>query len=131
MRQRGQSLIVFALMMGFVFVSLVALVGDADVLMFQYDQANSSALLGAQAGASDVDLTALYNSNKRQLASDAGQVCEKYGGPGAHCTPDATNTVITAEVSRTANLPLPMFGASVTLKVSRSARAVFGGATPQ
>jgi hypothetical protein len=132
MAQRGQTLIVFALMMGFVFVSLVALVGDADVLMFQYDQANSAALLGAQAGASDVDLQQLYASNLRVLANpDAIDRCQQFGGQGTVCALDATGTVVTAEVTRTAKLPLPMFGASVTLKASRSARAVFGGSTPQ
>lgn len=134
--QGGQTLIVFALMMVFVFVGLMALVGDSAVLMFEYNRATSAALIGAQAGASDVDLAALYGSNTRQLAADAADVCRNAAMQGQIATSNATcsvtgGTVVTATVTREARLPIPVFGVSVTVKAVRSARTVFGGATPQ
>lgn len=134
--EAGQTLIVFALMMVFVFVGLLALVGDAAVLMFEYDRATSQALIGAQAGASDIDLQAFYVSNTRRLAATAADTCRSAAlagqgaGASARCQVTAGDTV-TANVSRQARLPIPSFGASITVTAARSARAIFGGATPQ
>ena len=42
--QAGQTLIMFAITMTFMFLALIALVGDSDVLMVRYSQVNSEAL---------------------------------------------------------------------------------------
>ena len=133
-RQSGQTLIVFALMMAFVFLGLLGLVGNADVLMFQYDQASSEALVGAQAGASEVDLQLLYSSNVRTLDTAAAEsTCrssaEQDGSTTAVCT--ATGNTVTATVTRQVRLPIPVVPVSTTVTAKHTARAIFGGILPQ
>lgn len=140
-RQSGQTLIMFAITMTFLFLSLIALVGDADVLMVRYNQVNSEALLGAQAGATAVDTGALYDpvpkyQLKQDPPDDAKSRCESVpltgGVPGTHsisCT--ATATTVTATVTWAVSLPVPLFVQNtVTVKATRTGQAVFGGATP-
>lgn len=126
----------FALVMLFVFTGLIALVGDAAVMMFTYDQADSAALLGAQAGASQVDLALLYQQNQTVLSlGQAQQVCQDTADQAlhgnGHATCDAAGGItVTATVTDQVRLPIPLFGASETVTAVRSARAVFGGANP-
>lgn len=135
--QSGQTLIMFAITMTFIFLALIALVGDADTLMVRYNQVDAEALLGAQTGASDVDVGALYAQPpagpKYQLAGDASSVCEKIhlagGNPTTHtihCAPSGNNAV-TATVSWQVTLPFPLFMTSATVRATRTGQAVFGG----
>jgi hypothetical protein len=131
--QRGQTLIMFAITMLFLFLSLVALVGDADTLMVRYNQINSEALLGAQTGAGDVFVNGLYqNPPVYTLDQGAQGACEGvplHGGtPGAdhqiHC--QVNGNTVTAIVSWQVGLPLPLPSSVATIQATRTAQAVFG-----
>ena len=133
--QSGQTLIMFAITMTFMFLALVALVGDADTLMVRYNQVNSEALLGAQAGATAIDVQAFYNGSHvldKQGAVDRCQSIPLSGGtPATHkitCPLPLGNTV-TATVTWDVSLPIPLFGQTVTVRSTRTGQAVFGGAT--
>lgn len=130
----GQTLIVFALMMAFVFLGLLALVGNSAVLMYGYEQASAEALVGAQAGASDVDLQQLYRFNVRALAADAATECQAAAtqepGTSASCTVSGGNRV-TAVVTKQVRLPIPLVPVDATVTARHSAQAVFGGIAPQ
>lgn len=134
--QRGQTLIMFAITMTFIFLSLIALVGDADTLMVRYNEVNAQALLAAQSGASDVDVQALYtpppNGPVYQLQNPgAADVCQsiKLVDPAneqVQCKLTAANAV-SATVSWQVTLPIPLFMTSATVRATRQAQAVFGG----
>ena len=132
--QSGQTLIMFAITMTFIFLSLIALVGDADTLMVRYNQVNSEALLAAQTGATDVWVPGLYQQPTAvyQLDPNAWQVCQSIktvgGTPATHhvsCT-QTVNTV-TATVSWQVTLPIPLFMTTATVRATRTGQAVFGG----
>jgi hypothetical protein len=133
--QSGQTLIMFALAMTFVFMGLIALVADADTLMVRYNEVNAAALRGAQAGASDVDLAAFY-SGKRQLNVQTVQgVCQNaavFNNQQLHatCAPPNPPDTVTATVTEQVSLPIPLFATQVQVKATRQGRAVFGGAAP-
>lgn len=136
--ESGQTLIMFAISMTFVFLSLIALVGDADTLMVRYNQVSAEALLGAQTGATDVDVAALYRQpavyqlkqDEPDSAVDRCQSIHLAGGDPAthqiHCRPSGTNAV-TAEVTWQVTLPIPLFMPTATVKATRTGQAVFGG----
>jgi hypothetical protein len=131
--QSGQTLIMFAITMTFMFLSLIALVGDADVLMVRYNQVNSEALLGAQAGATEINRQSLYQG-VYELDPQAGPQCEAIAGGNtathhAKCTafPPLHPNTVTAEVSEDVDLPIPLFMTRATVKATRTGRAVFGG----
>jgi len=129
--QSGQTLIMFAITMTFIFLSLIALVGDADTLMVRYNEVNAEALLAAQTGATDVDVAGLYLPQPRyQLAGDAAAQCE--GVPTSSRTPmtiqcTQTANTVTATVTATVSLPIPLFMTSANVKATRTGQAVFGG----
>jgi hypothetical protein len=134
--QRGQTLIMFAITMTFVFLSLIALVGDADTLMVRYNEANALALLAAQTGAEDIDVNALYDPNgpRYQLATGpdgATAQCQNVprfsNVPRPQCQLSGA-TGVTATVSWQVSLPIPLFMTTATVKATRTAQAVFGGA---
>ena len=131
-RQSGQTLIMFAITMTLMFLALIALVGDADTLMVRYNQVNSEALLGAQAGASAVDEAAFYQGQHLLDPALARAACESTaipkGSTADHrvtCQP-AGNTV-TATVEMTVRLPVPIFQQTAKVRATRTAQAVFGG----
>jgi hypothetical protein len=132
--QSGQTLIMFAITMTFIFLSLIALVGDADTLMVRYNQVNSEALLAAQTGATDVWVPGLYQQPAPvyQLDPNAWQVCQSIkttGGTRAihHVTCTQTPNTVTATVSWQVTLPIPLFMTSATVSATRTGQAVFGG----
>src|SRR5262249_27434395 len=131
-RQSGQTLIMFAITMTFMFLALIALVGDAVTLMVRYNQVNSEALLGAQTGATAVDEDPFSRAGHRLNMADAVSRCEGItlvGGGGAHtidCKPDpAAADTITATVSWDVSLPIPLFFPQATVRSTRTGRAVF------
>jgi hypothetical protein len=135
--QSGQTLIMFALAMTFVFMGLIALVGDADTLMVRYNEVNSAALRGAQAGASDVDLAAFYKGVHQLDAGTVQSVCQtaaEQGNPQLRATcplpTAAAPDTVTATVTEQVSLPIPLFATQVQVKATRQGRAVFGGAAP-
>ncbi|HLH71509.1 MAG TPA: hypothetical protein VKY90_21420 [Candidatus Dormibacteraeota bacterium] len=131
-RQSGQTLVMFAIAMTFVFLAMIALVGDVDTLVVRYNQVDAEALLRAQAGASAIDVAALYRGEHALDPTLAVQRCEQVevAGDGAHprqvrCTFVPPNRV-TATVSEEVTLPIPLFMASATVRATRTGQAVFG-----
>jgi hypothetical protein len=132
-RQGGQTLVMFALTLAFVFVGLIALIGDAAVMLYQYTQANSAALLGVQAGAAAVDLTAFYNGTQQLDVVNGPANCQQAAAqvPGVTASCQVTNGhCITANVTKTVSLPLPIPGANPQVQITRTGQAVFGGQAP-
>ena len=68
--ERGQTLVIFALVLSFFLVWMIALVADVGTLYVAYDRFDNAALLAAQAGASAIDTGQLYQGN---LRLDVGQ----------------------------------------------------------
>jgi hypothetical protein len=137
--QAGQTLIMFAITMTFMFLALIALVGDSDVLMVRYSQVNSEALLGAQSGATAVDQAAFYRGDRDQAGNrpldpnEAVLRCQtaalSAGGPPttATCSVDPATDTVTAVVSQQVTLPIPLFAITApTVRATRTARPVFG-----
>jgi hypothetical protein len=131
--QSGQTLIMFAITMTFMFLALIALVGNAVVLMVRYNQVNSEALLGAQAGATAVNEDAFYAGRRELDPGLAVSRCQSIplmgGGGGTHsvnCRLTADNAV-TATVTWQVPLPVPLFMTSATVRATRTGQAVFGG----
>jgi hypothetical protein len=133
--QAGQTLIMFAITMTFMFLGLIALVGDADTLMVRYNQVNAEALLGAQSGATAIDVDAFYQGKHQLNPKEAKQRCESIALPGGNTAthhvncfpnPNQPNTV-TATVSMDVTLPIPLFMRTATVRSSRTGQAVFGG----
>ncbi len=133
--QSGQTLIMFAITMTFMFLALIALVGDADVLMVRYSQVTSEALIGVQAGATAVNEAAVYEGRQELDLDQAKSKCEAAAVPrpvpGRHqasCT--AQGTTVTATVFEEVSLPIPLFVPTARVQVQRTGQAVFGGVTP-
>jgi len=130
--QSGQTLIMFAVTMTFMFLALIALVGDSDVLMVRYSQVNSEALLGAQSGATAINEARFYQGFAELDPVEAVNRCQATAlsprGPTtqALCTVDPATNTVTAVVSQQVTLPIPLFGAHVTVRATRNARPVFG-----
>ncbi len=123
----------FAIMMTFVFLSLIALVGDADVLMVRYNQVDSEALLAAQTGAAQIDEGAFYSGGHQLDPVLAQKQCEATHLAGGtpqthqvHCQLSGTNRV-SATVHWDVTLPIPLFMTTATVQATRTAQAVFGG----
>jgi len=133
-RQSGQTLIMFAITMTFMFLALVALVGDSVTLMVRYNQVNSEALLAAQAGATAVDEDAFYQGQHQLNVDKAQSNCRGTkllgGTPQTHrvtsCNLVAPDT-IAATVEWDVSLPVPLFFPQATVRSTRTGRAVFGG----
>jgi hypothetical protein len=74
-RQRGQTLIVFALGFALLLFSLTCLVADSAYLYVWSGRVQTAAQLGAQSGADAVDPRYLYNATGPCPAAAAGPVC--------------------------------------------------------
>lgn len=129
--QSGQTLIMFAITMVFMFLSLIALVGDSVVLMVRYNQVNSAALLGAQAGATAIDEELFYQGIHQLRPDLATSRCEttaeSSAGPGAGASCVTNGNTVTATVTQQVTLPVPLFMQSATVSATRTGQAVFGG----
>ena len=128
----------FAVSLTFLFLGLIALVGDADLMMVEYSRVNAAALIGVQAGTTAVDLDEFYQGRRALDVGASAARCKQaaeaalaaYGGGTANCVPQGTQ--VTATVSKAVNLPIPLLGTGgASVSVTRSGRAVFGGTTPQ
>jgi hypothetical protein len=119
----------FAITMTFVFLALVALVGDADTLMVHYDQASVTALLGAQAGASAVDVNAIYQGRYQLDQSLAKTRCEAIAHPSPvkiQCAVGPAPDTVIATASEVVSLPIPLIMTTATVRSSHTGQAVFG-----
>jgi hypothetical protein len=131
--QRGQTLVIFTIVCAFILLGTMALVGNTQVLFVNADRADAAALLSAQAGASAIDLTTLYQGD--QIAIEPGEAqsrCEQAGAAqplivSAKC--HVNGNTVTAVVVQRVQMPLPLWSAFETVTATRSARPAYGGAT--
>lgn len=133
--ESGQTLIVFTLVCAFVLLGTMALVGDLQVLFVNDNRTDAAALLAAQAGASAISTSDLYNNNDVKLDQDkAPKRCHDavYQLPNVvnvDCKPSLDRRSITARVTERVDLPLTLWGATETIQATRTARPAFGGRT--
>lgn len=128
--QRGQTLVVFAIVLALVLVGMLGLVADLGAVYTTYTQADNAALLAAQAGAAAIDPNALYAANPRivldqQAASANCSDVLRPLTPTFHCNVVSARR-IDAEVEMRPSLPLPFWPVS-PVRVTRTAYAVYGG----
>lgn len=130
--QAGQTLVIFALVLAFSLVGMLALVADLGTLFVAYNRVDDGALLAIQAGASAIDQGSFYAGSLRLDPQAAEQRCRESLAaarlPG-HCTASARS--ITAEVDQVVALPVPLLGVRAPIHVSRTAQPAFGGTTAE
>ncbi len=130
--QNGQQLVVFTIVCAFILLGTIALVGNTQVLFVNADRADAAALLAAQAGASAIDRSALYNNQVLLAPADAVSRC-KGAGAQAPFVVSVTCTVkdntVTATVVERVDMPIPLWGTTETVQATRIARPAFGGTT--
>jgi hypothetical protein len=131
-RQAGQTLVIFALVLTFVLVGMLALVADLGTLFVAYNRVDDGALLAIQAGASAIDQASFYTGSLRLDPQAAEQRCRDSLAaarlPG-RCTADARS--ISADVHQVVTLPVPLLGVRAPIHVSRRAQPAFGGSTAE
>ena len=130
--QSGQTLVMFALVLAFVLVAVLALVVDLAAVVNDYDRAALAATLGAQAGATAVDEDTYYRTGRRQLLpSAATDLCRQAANWSTPPTCTVSGDTVTVTVHDTVPLPLTVFGQSIPIVATRQATGVFGGRTPE
>lgn len=130
--QSGQTLVMFALLLAFVLMALLALVVDLAAVVNDYDRAALAATVGAQAGATAVDEDTYYRTGHRQLLpGTARQLCQQAANWSTPPTCDVSGDAVTVTVRDSVPLPLTVFGTSVPIAVTRQATGVFGGRAPE
>ncbi len=74
--QAGQTLVIFALVLVFFLVGMLALVADLGTLFVAYNRVDDGALLATQAGASAIDQGSFYGGSLRLDPQAAEQRCQ-------------------------------------------------------
>ena len=130
--QAGQTLVIFALVLAFCLVGMLALVADLGTLFIAYNRVDDGALLAIQAGASAIDQGSFYTGSLRLDPQAAEQRCRDTLAaarlPG-RCTADVRS--ITVDVSQVVTLPVPLLGVRAPIHVSRTAQPAFGGSSAE
>ena len=130
-RQSGQTLVVFGVIAAFILVGISALVGDTQVLYVNYNRADGTALLAAQAGASTIDEDALYQDRIQIDPAEAVSRCQSAAAQNpnvlrADCT--VSGSTVIARIEQRVEMPIPLFAAQ-TVRATRTARPAYGGST--
>jgi hypothetical protein len=128
--QAGQTLVIFALVLAFFLVGMLALVADLGTLFVAYNRVDDGALLATQAGASAIDQGSFYGGSLRLDPQAAEQRCQEslaVANLSGTCTAD-TRSII-ADVDLVVALPVPLLGLRAPVHVSRRAQPAFGGNT--
>jgi hypothetical protein len=130
LRQEGQTLVIFALVLALLLVGMLALVADLGTVFVAYTRVDDGALLAIQAGASAIDQDSFYTGQLQLDPMAAAQRCRDSlaaAGLEGGCTADARS--VTVEVSQAVALPVPLLGISAPVSVTRTARPAFGGSS--
>jgi hypothetical protein len=125
---RGQTLVIFAVVLALFFAGMLALVADLGALFVAYNQVDDAALLAVQAGASALDLGSFYGGSLQLDASTARQRCEDSLAASrlqGRCSADARS--VSVDVHQLVALPVPVLGLRAPVHVARTARPAFGG----
>jgi hypothetical protein len=128
--QRGQTLVVFTIVTAFILLAVMALVGNSQVLFVNADRADAAALLAAQAGASAINQSELYNNNVVLDPTTAMSRCAAAAAStpfvvSVNCT--VVNNVVTCEIVESVQMPIPLWSGAETVRAKRTARPAFGG----
>ncbi len=122
--QRGQVAVMFALVLALVLSGLVALVGDVILLYDASGRYDNGALVGAQAGASQVDTLQLRQGVVVLDPGQAIRVCREAAGvtsgltansPAVHCEVSADGKSVTADVTNRVPLVFAAYGPGLTI----------------
>jgi hypothetical protein len=126
--QRGQTLVIFALVLSLFFVWMIALVADVGALYVAYDRFDNAALLAAQAGASAIDTGQLYQGNLRLDVAQARLFCQQsLSAAGVQGTCGQTSsTLVVADVQEAVQLPVTLLGQSAVVHIRHAAKPAFG-----
>ncbi len=122
--QKGQTLVLTALILPLVILPFLFGAIDSSYTLVAWGQISQDAFLGARAGASDINVSSLYNGNGYVLdATQAIKTCEAYvglnarqipgieGAPAISCRPIflGGKQYVMATVKVTLKLPFPSF----------------------
>ena len=128
--QQGQTIVIFALVLGLFFVGMIALVADVGKVFVDYNRADDAALLAAQAGASAIDVDAVRAGTLVLDPEAARARCLdsiQRSGLTGDCS--ATAQAVTARLQEAVSLPIPVAGFNAQIRTSRTAVPAFGGTT--
>ena len=127
-RERGQTLVVFALTLALFFTGMIVLVADVSALFVAYNRIDSAALLAVQSGASAIDANTFYAGSLRLDQAEAESRCRQSlqdARVSGSCS--ASGRQVIAEARQVVRLPLTLFGAQATVSVLRTALPAYGG----
>jgi len=125
----------FAIVLALVLSGLVALVADVITLYEAAGRYDNGALVGAQAGASQVDPAQLRQGSVVLDPAEAVRVCSEAasvtaairGGEGAvHCTVSADRRSVAAEVTGRTRLVFANFGPALTMSRNHTGTVAVG-----
>ncbi|MEA2684523.1 MAG: hypothetical protein QOK05_2851 [Chloroflexota bacterium] len=121
-RQEGQVAVMFAIVLALVLSGLIALVGDVILLYDAAGRYDNGALVGAQAGASQVDpgllrqgQVALDSATAISVCVEAASITSGLAAREITCTVSADNRSVTAHVSHRVPLAFAAFGPGLTI----------------
>ncbi len=136
-QQRGQILVLVALVLAFVLGGLLAAVADLVVYTGEQTQADTAAELGAVSGSQAVDParfpSGIGSTAQLRLGPDAVPTCKEaavVADPGADVTCTASGSTMTVQVSKHIRLPIPIFGLGSTVESRHQAGAALGTVQP-
>ncbi|MGH7870094.1 MAG: TadE/TadG family type IV pilus assembly protein [Candidatus Dormibacteraceae bacterium] len=125
----GQTLIIFAIVLAFLLVGMLALVADLGTIFTTYTRADNLALLAAQAGSTGLSQGQFYNGQialDPALAQSRCQQVFQHGAEGQQASCSVQNGEVVADIKLDARLPLPIFGVTVPIHVIRNAQPIYG-----
>ena len=126
--QRGQTLVIFALVLSLFLVWMIALVADVGTLYVAYDRFDNAALLAAQAGASAIDTGQLYQGSLRLDVGQARLFCEQSlsaAGVQGSCE-QTTSMLVVADIRQAVQLPVTLLGQSAVVHIRHAAKPAYG-----
>jgi hypothetical protein len=135
--ERGQVIVLTALVVTMVLGALLVAVADLLVESGESTRADTAAYLGAQSGADSVDTgqfpAGVTSSGQLRLGADAITNCEQavaVADPGAVASCVVSGDSITVTVSKRIQLPVPFVGLGTTVRSVHQAGAALGTVHP-
>ena len=139
-RQQGQVAVMFALVFALVLGGLVGVVGDVVLLYDAAGRYDNGALVGAQAGASQVDESLLRQGRvtldrgrAEAVCAEAASVTSGLAAPDVSCAVSADGVSITAHVTHRVPLIFAAYGPSYSISREHTGEVAIGesrGAVP-
>ena len=131
--QRGQIAMMFALVLALVLSGLIALVGDVILLYEASGRYDNGALVGAQAGASQVDtaelrlgVVVLDPARTMSTCTEAASLTAGLPPGEVRCTVATDGHSVTARVGHRVPLLFARFGPALTISREHTGRIAIG-----